>query len=387
MTKSRMSAPWENKMAYQSNVRLADRRQSNRHPTAHKVLAASGVVAGFLITNSAFAETVKIALLLPNTQASRYEAQDRPNFVREVKALCTDCEVLYSNGGGDATRQQQQFEAAIANGAKVVVMSSVDTVAAANLVDEAKKAGVTFVAYGRLVSNAPIDYYISGDNVAAGKIQAEGLLDALKAAGRPNGPVVVINGSPQDSVVGELKQGFQDVAKGASLKVGKEYDTPDWSPEGAQTEMDQAITALGRDGFTGVYSSNDGMAAGIIAAMKAAGVNPSTRPIVGMDAETSALQRVVAGEQYMTVYWPIKTFAEAAAKVAVAAAKGQKVPEGVITGTVNNGAKDVPTYFMRPIGVTKDKIASTVLADGFVKVEDICTSDFAEQCKGAGLTK
>jgi D-xylose transport system substrate-binding protein len=121
------------------------------------------------------------------------------------------------------------------------------------------------------------------------------LLNALKAAGRPDGPVVVINGSPHDSVVGELKQGFQDVVKGASLKIGKEYDTPGWSPEAAQTEMDQAITAIGRDGFAGVYSSNDGMAAGIIAAMKAAGINPSTRPIVGMDAETSALQRIVAG--------------------------------------------------------------------------------------------
>ena len=201
-------------MAYQLDGDLKSRR-IHRHLSAHKCLSASGVVAGFLLTNSAFAETVKIALLLPNTQASRYEAQDRPNFVREVKALCSDCEVLYSNGGGDAARQQQQFEAAISNGAKVVVMSSVDTVAAANLVDEAKKAGVTFVAYGRLVSNAPIDYYISGDNVAAGKIQAEGLVDALKSAGRPNGPVVVINGSPQDSVVGELKQGFQDVAKGS----------------------------------------------------------------------------------------------------------------------------------------------------------------------------
>jgi D-xylose transport system substrate-binding protein len=348
-------------------------------PTMLIGLAASG--------GSALADSAKIAFLLPNTQASRYEAQDRPNFEREVKELCATCEVIYSNAGGDATRQQQQFEAAVSNGAKVVVMSSVDTVAAANLVEDAKKAKITFVAYGRLIKNAPIDYYISGDNVAAGKIQAQGLIDALKQTGHPTGPVVVVNGSPMDSVVGELKKGFHDVASAASVTVAKEYDTPDWSPEQAQSEMDQAITALGPNGFAGVYSSNDGMAAGIIAAMKAAGIDPSSRPIVGMDAETAALQRLVSGEQYMTVYWPIKTFAEAAAKVAVAAATGQAVPAGIITGTVNNGSKDVPTYFMRPIGVTKDKIASTIIADGFAKVEDICTPDFAAGCKAAGLTK
>ena len=51
----------------------------------------------------------------------------------------------------------------------------------------------------------------------------------------------------------------------SGLKVGKEYDTPDWSPDQAQTEMEQAITALGASGFQGVYAANDGTAGGAIA--------------------------------------------------------------------------------------------------------------------------
>ena len=33
------------------------------------------------------------------------------------------------------------------------------------------------------------------------------------------------------------------------VEIAKEYDTPDWLQENAQRETDQAITALGEDGF------------------------------------------------------------------------------------------------------------------------------------------
>ena len=67
-----------------------------------------------------------IALLLPETKTTRYEEQDRPNFERRVKELCADCEVIYSNADQDPAKQQQQAEAAITKGAKVIVISAVD---------------------------------------------------------------------------------------------------------------------------------------------------------------------------------------------------------------------------------------------------------------------
>ena len=103
----------------------------------------------------------------------------------------------------------------------------------------------------------------------------------------------------------------------SGFTIGAEYDTPDWSPDKAQQEMEQAITQLGADGFVGVYAANDGTAGGAIAAMKAAGINPLP-PVTGQDAELAAIQRILAGEQYMTVYKAIKPEAEAAAEVAVA---------------------------------------------------------------------
>src|SRR5829696_10319583 len=57
-----------------------------------------------------------IALLLPETKTTRYEAQDRPNFERRVKELCPDCKVIYSNADQDPAKQQDQAESAITNG-------------------------------------------------------------------------------------------------------------------------------------------------------------------------------------------------------------------------------------------------------------------------------
>src|SRR2546429_171070 len=58
----------------------------------------------------------KIALLLPEAKTARYESQDRPRFEARVKALCSDCELIYGNAAQDASKQQSQAEAALTNG-------------------------------------------------------------------------------------------------------------------------------------------------------------------------------------------------------------------------------------------------------------------------------
>jgi D-xylose transport system substrate-binding protein len=132
----------------------------------------------------------------------------------------------------------------------------------------------------------------------------------------------MINGAPTDNNAKLFKEGAHSVLDG-KVEIGAEYDTPDWSPDKAQTEMDQAITKLGKDGFVGVYAANDGTGGGAIAAMTAAGIDPKTRPTTGQDAELAAIQRILLGEQYMTVYKAIKR-GQAAAELAVSLAKGRR---------------------------------------------------------------
>jgi D-xylose transport system substrate-binding protein len=328
-----------------------------------------------------------IALLLPETKTARYEAADRPLFEAKVKALCADCRIIYSNADQKADQQQNQADAALTNGAKVMVLDPVDSASAASIVSKAKAQSVPVISYDRLITNADVDYYISFDNEKVGQLQAESLVSKLKEDGESSGDIVMINGAPTDNNAKLFKQGAHSVLDGSGFKVGKEYDTPDWSPDKAQDEMDQAITALGKNGFVGVYAANDGTAGGAIAAMKGAGIDPASRPVTGQDAELAAIQRILEGEQYMTVYKAIKPEAEKAAELAVNLINGNKAAaDALATEKVNNGQKDVASILLEPVAVTKDNVKDTIIKDNFHPVDQICAGAAASACQAAGIS-
>src|SRR5450759_3398770 len=316
------------------------------------------------------AKKLKIALLLPETKTARYETQDRPLFEAKVKALDPNVEILYSNANQDAAQQQSQADAALTNGANVLVLDPVDSASAASIVAKAAAKKVPVISYDRLILKANVDYYVSFDNEQVGKLQGQALLDKLTADGKAGKTIVMINGSPTDNNATLFKKGAHSILDG-KVTIGAEYDTPDWSPDQAQTEMDQAITKLGKTGFVAVYCANDGTCGGAIAAMKGAGIDPKTIPTTGQDAELAGIQRILLGDQYMTVYKAIKLEAEATAELAVALAQGKPVPSSMTVSNVNNGTKDVPSVLLKPVAVTKDTIKSTVVADGFWKTTDI----------------
>jgi D-xylose transport system substrate-binding protein len=322
----------------------------------------------------------KIALLLPESKTTRYEAKDRPLFEAKVKELCSGCEIVYSNADQDASKQQSQAEAAITAGAKVLVLDPVDSASAGAIAKRAKQSGIPVISYDRLILNGPVDYYVAFDSVTVGKQQGEALSKAV-GSGKS---IVMINGAPTDNNAKLFKEGAHSVLDGA-VDIAKEYDTPDWSPDKAQTEMDQAITAVGKDKISGVYSANDGMAAGIVAAMKGAGLDPTKIPVTGQDAQVDGIQRILSGEQFMTVYKPIKPLAEAAAQLAVDIAQGKTPDAATLNGKTDNGAGSVPSVLLETTPVMKDNVKDTVFADEFVTPADVCTGKYAAACKAAGI--
>ena len=327
-----------------------------------------------------------IALLLPENETPRYETNDRPDFENSVSEQCPDCEVIYFNAGGDAEKQQSQGEAALTKGAEVLVLDPMDSKSAAAIAERANAQDVPVVSYDRLIENSEVDAYVSFDNERVGELQAETLAKKLKEDGHPSGPIIKINGDPADPNAALFKAGSNKGFEEAGVKVAKEYDTPGWTAENAQREAQQAITALGNDGFWGVYAANDDTGGGAIAALKGAGINPEERPVTGQDSTVAGLQRILAGQQYMTIYKAIPPQAEIAAEFAIALAAGEELPSDKVTEEVNNGKTDVPSAILEPVAVTKDNIKDTVVKDGFVEASELCTGPYAADCKEAGIS-
>ena len=126
----------------------------------------------------------KIALLLPEHTTARYETQDRPNFVNEVKQLCPDCTVIYENANQDASEQQSQADSVLTQGVDAMVLDPVDAQSASAIVAKAKAQNVPVVSYDRLVSNADLDAYISFDNAARREAAGDGAGEQARAGRR-----------------------------------------------------------------------------------------------------------------------------------------------------------------------------------------------------------
>ena len=321
---------------------------------------------------------IKIGLLLPESKTTRYEQFDKPLIMAKIQALAPGATVDYYNASQDATTQQQQVDTALTKGDKVLILDAVDSKSIQSSVQKAHDAGVKVVAYDRL-AQGPVDSYVSFDNHKVGELQGTALVAALGGAGKQ---IVMINGSPTDPNAAEFKAGAHSVLDG-KVKIGREYDTPQWDPNTANSEMSGAISALGGATINGVYSANDGMAAGIATALKSASL---AVPLTGQDAQLDGIQRIVGGTQTMTIYKPYKPEADSAATMAVDFANGKSLPSDVVPTTAKSGSgQSVPSNLIAPTAVDKTNIKTTVVQDGLYTVAQICTPDFAAGCKAAGL--
>jgi D-xylose transport system substrate-binding protein len=343
------------------------------------VALAAGGCSGSGSPNTGNTASGRVALLLPDLDTSRYEAADEPYFSQKLMDLCPNCTVDYKNADGTAATQLQQAQAELDAGAKVLVVDAFDGKAAADIVTAAKAKNVPVIAYDRLILGAPVDYYISFDNAKVGTLQAQALLTALGTKASA-GKILWVNGSPTDNNAKLFKSGAHGGLDG-KVTIAGEYDTPGWKPADAQAWATGELAALKGQPIVGVYAANDGTAGAVIAAMKAAGV-PSV-PVTGQDAQVDALQRILSGTQYMTVYKAIRPEAEKAAQLAVDLINGKRDPA---PSTVDNGTIQVPSFLLDPVAVTKADIQGTVLKDGFVTVASLCTGATSEACRAAGIS-
>ena len=322
-----------------------------------------------------------IALLLPESKTTRYEAFDRPLFEDKVAELCSDCEVVYYNADQDESKQTQQVDTAISEGASVIVLDPVNGAGAGGMVQSAQDSGATVIAYDRFIAEA--DYYMSFDNETVGKMQAEALVEAMG----DKGSILMLNGAPSDPNAAQFKAGAHGVLDSSGVKILEEYDNPDWSPENAQQWTTDQLSKYDPSDVQGVYAANDGQAGGVVAALTGAGVAADALPpITGQDAEVAAIQRILAGEQAMTIYKPIPIEAETAAEVAVALANGDEVPTTSESGIEQSDYEGVTSYIFTPIVVKQDNVGDTVIKDGFYSAGDICTGDYVDACKAAGIS-
>ncbi|MET1029749.1 sugar ABC transporter substrate-binding protein [Domibacillus tundrae] len=289
--------------------------------------------------------------------------KDKELFEEAVRSQGARVKTLAANGNDDV--QLKQAELLIEEGVDVLVVVPHDAAFSAAIVELAHKADVKVISYDRLITNAPVDYYISFDNVKVGEVQAA---EIVKQA--PSGSIAYIGGAESDNNAILFRQGAMNVLKPlidkGTIKLVYDQYTDGWDPKKAEANMK---TALGKNGnkINAVVAANDGTAGGVINALSAAGLAGKV-PVSGQDAELEGVRRVVAGTQSMTVYKPISLLATQAAEMAVKVAADKEINADQ---SINNGAADIPAVLLEPVAVTKDTIRTTVVKDGYLTEEQV----------------
>jgi D-xylose transport system substrate-binding protein len=335
-----------------------------------------------------------IWVLLPDSASSpRWESDDR-RFFEDAFA---DVEHTIVNAEGDAAQQQSQAEQAIADGASVILLVSLDTGSGATIIDQAKEADVQVVEYDRFnTGGSGGAAYVSFDNVQVGATMAEILEPEIEALDVDKPRVVMLNGGEEDNNSFLFKSGYEETVKqhvdaGEWELVGDQF-TPGWDNQEAQRIMEQILVDANND-VNAVFAANDGLANSAINAMEAAGLDTTGIPLSGQDATVAGIQNILLGKQTMTVYKPIEAEAKVAAAVALALRAGEEIStvesefEFSLIGINSADGKPaesptgegvVPYFALVPIGVTADNIADTVIKDNFRTVEEVCTGDVAQ---------
>jgi D-xylose transport system substrate-binding protein len=321
----------------------------------------------------------KVGVILPDTESSvRWESFDRPYLEAAFKDAGVDYDI--QNAEGDADRMTTIAEQMITEGATVLAIVNLDSASGAQIEEAADQEGVQTIDYDRLTLGGKAQYYVSFDNTEVGRLQGKGLAQCL---GDKDANIAFLNGSPDDNNATLFSNGAHEVLdEMKSYKQVAEQAVPKWNNQQATTIFEQMYTQA--DGkIDGVLAANDGLAGSVISILEkndAAG----KVPVTGQDATVEGLQRILAGDQCMTVYKSVREEANALAKLAISMINGEK---GETTGTVKDdeGGRDVPSVLLTPKAIFRDNVKD-VVDDEFVKADDLCTGDFADACSELGIS-
>jgi D-xylose transport system substrate-binding protein len=335
----------------------------------------------------------KIAAILPDTTSStRYVEFDAPMLKQAAAAAgIAPSDMIVQNALGSDSTFVTDAQSDITNGATVLLIDPEDSGTGVTVQRYAKAHGVAVVDYDRLTLGAPAGTadYVSFNNVRVGQLIGQGFVSCVSAwhVAKPN--VVVMHGDVTDNNATLFAQGYNGVlqpyfSSGKYTLAARTAGT--WKPPVALTEFEGAYTA--HHGINSAVIPNDETGAPIISYLQSHGVKPKTFPTTGQDATLTGLQNVLAGYQCGTVYKPIYLEAQAAVALAIYERASKTPPASLLNATTTDPTThtSVPSVLLTPEWVTPANMNDTIVKDKFVPTAQLCSGQYAAECKAAGIT-
>lgn len=334
--------------------------------------------------------TVQVGIVLPTKDEPRW-LQDQAQFESILGDAGFTNQVMFSQGS--SATEKTNVETLISKGISVLIICAQDGAAAAAAVEEAKAAGVTVIAYDRLITGTDaVDYYVTFDSFAVGAAQGQYLVDNAPAgsgiplylyagAATDNNAFIFFEGAwsvlqpkiadgtfvIENSSEAEALQTKADLTRDEVGSIIGQITT-DWDFNVAKSKAEANLTAVGADkkGDVLVLAPNDGTARSI-ADVFAADKDVSSYVITGQDSEKASVQYVIDGKQSMTVFKDARTLAADSVAMAMSILNGETPKTDT---TYNNSVKDVPAKQTDIVVVTKDNVKAALIDSEYYDASD-----------------
>ena len=335
-----------------------------------------GALAATAMGGVAMAKGKTIAVSWKTFQEERWKTDDAA--IKAVVEAAGD-KYITADAQGSAQKQAADIEGLIAQKPDVIMVVAFDSDAILPSIKKITDAGIKSIAYDVQFED-PSALYITFDNVGVGRLMAKEILKA-----KPAGNYAFIKGDKGDPNATFLFSGITEVLK-ANMDAGKiknvcETFTDGWKPDNAQKEMEQCLTSQ-KNKVDAVVSENDGMASGVVAALKAQGLAGSV-PVSGQDGDKAALNRIALGTQTVSIWKDSRALGKTAAEAAVAMADGtamDKLP-GVIKFKDGKKKVEMNAILLAPDPITKANLDDVIKAGWITKAEACAGAKDVPSCK------
>ncbi|WP_342718250.1 sugar ABC transporter substrate-binding protein [Lentzea albida] len=320
-----------------------------------------------------------VGVILPDrTTSARWEEQDRPLLTQAFNYA--DIEPFMENAEGDEAKFAQIADEMIRRKVKVMMITPLSAAGGLAVQKKAKAAGIPVIDYDRVTLGGQAEYHVGFDSVNVGQLQADGLLGCLGE--KPGAQIIEIQGAPTDHNATLFAQGQKSRLApkydSGSLKLVKTQPVADWNNELGGKLFEQILTENGGK-VDGVVAANDGLAGAVIGVLKKKGIRV---PVTGQDATVDGLRAVLGGDQCVTVYKPVRDEAEAAARLAIAIARGDlEGADDLATGNLRDpvARRDIKSVLLGATLIKKDTVR-TLVTEGIVKPAELCAGELAPVC-------
>ena len=206
--------------------------------------------------------------------------------------------VIFANANDDTAQQISDLEDMIAQKPDYIVLAPREEEGYANVLEEAKEAGIKVILFDRLAKDAPYDVLIQGDYVLEGENVGQAVVDTFGEDKEIN--IVELTGTPGADVTAQRSEGFMNViSKHPNYKI-LASQVGNFSRTESQTAMENLIQSYG-DKIDVVYAHSDDNGIGAINAIEAAGLKAGEDiQVFGVDGTKDGLQAIIDGKMKAT---------------------------------------------------------------------------------------